>query len=575
MGKINSYSGADAGGVALESNCLEHWRVPVSRRFAEPVAELGRQWPLIIRVSDADDRLIEQDQVVCHREEDEEENEEDRDHVTAIDESRLEYRAEGNANIVMAVQGSRYVLRLRKTDVTRSDGKDSPIDLVRFIKYTRVMASLFSEHFVPELKLGRVETYDLDAFNKKLVQFRPVTRLDKEIRVRDGILYPDVAFLPAKLSPYGGCGGGGCRPRDNFVESCTDYGQDARSLPTSTYCVEIKPKQGWSFLDGNYAEEEEPFPNCDSLALPELAGTSGGKCRFCLFQYLKLQRKTIGTISKYCPLDLFSGKPLRMLRAIKGLIGAPQNNFKLTKNGRIVYEETREKCMLNRVLKEIFQRDQQNKERRKTIFMNLIKETLLKDYSVNEANSDRTLLTIRKDRKKKDKNLIHERTCSPINYQFLPENCALKQIQDVQLLVKSNLTTVQPDKLRKHEYVDELYEKCVDCGEDCTSTFIDSRRRLSHFVEQYLSPEERYQLGATALDCSIMITFRRLADREEESLPAVAQRHIISIEGIKFLTNVTITDLDPKTLQHVQRKYLGQLRESAVAYREFLSKIKR
>lgn len=52
-----------------------------------------------------------------------------------------------------------------------------------------------------------------------------------------------------------------------------------------------------------------------------------------------------------------------MLRAIKGLIGAPQNNFKLTKNGRIVYEETREKCMLNRVLKEIFQRDQQNKER--------------------------------------------------------------------------------------------------------------------------------------------------------------------------------------------------------------------
>lgn len=50
---------------------------------------------------------------------------------------------------------------------------DSPIDLVRFIKYTRVMASLFSEHFVPELKLGRVETYDLDAFNKKLVEFRP------------------------------------------------------------------------------------------------------------------------------------------------------------------------------------------------------------------------------------------------------------------------------------------------------------------------------------------------------------------------------------------------------------------
>lgn len=530
----------------------------------------------IITVSDADDRLIEQTMVEAV--EDEEEDDQDirgseEEQVTAIEEDRLEYRAEGNANIVMAVRGSRYVLRLRKFDVARSEGKDSPIDLVRFIKYTRVMSSLFSEHFVPELKLGRVETYDLDAFNKKLIQFRPVTRLDKEIRVRDGILYPDVAFLPAKLSPPAaqqGC----C-----FVRSCcSDYGQDADPLSAgTTYCVEIKPKQGWSFLDGNYAEEEEgPFPNCDSLALPELAGTSGGKCRFCLFQYLKHQRKTIDNISKYCPLDLFSGKPLRMLRAIKGLIGAPQNNFKLTKNGRIVYDESREKCTFNRVLKEIFHRDQKNKERRKTIFMNLIKETLLKDYSANEANCDRTLLTIRKDRKKKDKNLIHERTCSPINYQFLPENCALKQIQDVQLLVKSNLTKVQPGKLRQHEYVDELYEKCVDCREDCAKTFIAGRqRRLSHFTEQYLSPEERYQLGATALDCSIMITFRRLGEREEESLPATAQRHIISIEGMKFLTNVTITDLDPKTLQHVQKKYLGQLRESAVAYREFLARMKR
>lgn len=564
MGKINSYDE-----VALESNnCWEQLQSEERRKrfVVEPTPTRRRT---IIIVSDVDDRLIETRTLVEEGEEEEENGDEDiggsEEEVAAIDEDRLEYRAEGNANIVMAVRGSRYVLRLRKFDVARSEGKDSPIGLVRFIKYTRVMASLFSEHFVPELKLGRVETYDLDAFNRKLIKFRPVTRLDKEIRVRDGILYPDVAFLPAKLSPPA------------FVMGA-DYGQDARLPPAmSTYCVEIKPKQGWSFLDGNYAEEEPLlFPNCDSLTLPELAGTSGGKCRFCLFQYLKLQRKTVENISKYCPLDLFSGKPLRMLRAIKGLIGAPQNNFKLTKNGRIVYDERSEKCTFNRVLKEIFQRDQQkNKERRKTIFMNLLKETLLKDYSV-EDDCDRTLLTIRKDRKKKDKNLIHERTCSPINYQFLPENCALKQIQDVQLLVKSNLTMVQAGKLRQHEYVDDLYEKCVDCEEVCG---IDEngkrRRRLSHFAEQHLSPEERYQLGATALDCSIMITFRRLADREEESLPSVAHRHIISIEGMKFLTNVTITDLDPKTLQHVQKKYLGQLRESAVAYREFLARMKR
>lgn len=98
--------------------------------------------------------------------------------------------------------------------------------------------------------------------------------------------------------------------------------------------------------------------------------------------------------------------------------------------------------------------------------MNLIKEILLKDFSTYEAHRDRKLLTIQKDRKKvpsiainernskryfillllmivcvfygfqKDKNQIHERTCTPINYQFLPKYCALKQVLDTQLLVK-------------------------------------------------------------------------------------------------------------------------------------------
>lgn len=223
----------------MESNCCwEHWNEP--RRFVvvEPPAPSSRLRPprTIITVSDADDRLIEQTLVEDEDEEEEEqeqEQEQDQDQnirgleedeeVTAIDEDRLEYRAEGNANIVMAVRGTRYVLRLRKSDVASSEGKDSPIDLVRFIKYTRVMASLFSEHFVPELKLGRVETYDLDAFNKKLIKLRPVTRLDKEIRVRDGILYPDVAFLPAKLCPAA------AQHSAAFVRRscCSDYGQEA------------------------------------------------------------------------------------------------------------------------------------------------------------------------------------------------------------------------------------------------------------------------------------------------------------------------------------------------------------
>ncbi|XP_065078923.1 inositol-pentakisphosphate 2-kinase-like [Ochlerotatus camptorhynchus] len=492
--------------------------------------------------------------------------------VELIHESRLAYRAEGNANIVLSLMDDHRVLRLRKATISCRDGKDPTIDLQGLTKYFRVIASCFSRRYVPEPKLGRLGTYDLEAFNKKLTKYRPVTRLDKEIHECDGILYPDVAFLPIKLDPV------------TFLHQ--DFGQDTttRGYWYNTYCVEIKPKQGWSFHDECYEDgftRRELFSNCDSA---ELAGTEIGKCRFCLYQYLKLQKKSIGKVSKYCPLDLFSGKPIRMLHAVKGLIGAPQNNFRLSKNGRIVYDEKQEKSVFNRILKELFPRDGRTKEERKTIFMNLIKEILLKDFSTYEAHRDRKLLTIRKDRKKKDKNQIHERTCSPINYQFLPKSCALKQVLDTQLLAKSNLTKVRPDLHRQGSssspgpfaFIDELYEKYLDCLEDYCGNQVSrtASDRSNYFIESYLDEQEKYQLGATALDCSIMITFRRLAEREEERLPSAARSHIVTIEAMKFLVNVTITDLDPKSLNH-HKKYLQQLQNSVGAYREFMSKIRR
>ncbi|XP_058818459.1 inositol-pentakisphosphate 2-kinase isoform X2 [Topomyia yanbarensis] len=531
---------SDDGGAALEFGRIICCR---GNRPADRMIERRSNGKALARSGEQ-----QRDKVSTYDSEEEDEFEEN---VELVDESRLAYRAEGNANIVLSLVDSHRVLRLRKSSVSCRDGKDSNVDLKRLIKYSRVITSLFSSRYVPEPKLGRLDTYDLETFNQTLAKFRPVTRLDKEIRERDGILYPDVAFLPAKLN--------------SMALLQQDYGQDSRMLTCNMYCVEIKPKQGWSFHDEDGFARQMLFANCDNTIM-ELAGSGVKKCRYCLYQYLKLQKNYIGKVSKYCPLDLFSGKPIRMLHAIKGLIGAPQNNFRLLKNGRIVYDEKQEKCVFNRILKEIFQRDGRTKEERKTIFMNLIKETLLKDFSGYEAHCDRKLLTIRKDRKKKDKNLIHHRTCSSINYQFLPANCALKQILDAQLLVKSSLAEIRQDKLPvdsddSFQYVDELYEKYLDCLEDC-------------FTDFYLDVEGKYQLGATALDCSIMITFRRLADREEDRLPPTAKAHIISIENMKFLVNVTITDLDPKSLNH-HRKYIEQLRDSIGAYREFTSKIRR
>ncbi|XP_052892855.1 inositol-pentakisphosphate 2-kinase isoform X2 [Anopheles moucheti] len=481
-----------------------------------------------------------------------------------IDENRLVYRAEGNANIVLSLSDNKHVLRMRKSNVETRPGKgDSNVDLRRFVKYSKVIANQFSECYVPAPKLAHLNTCNLQVFNERLRYLRPAMRLGKEIRELDGILYPDVAFLPKWLYP--------ARVRD--------ISQDPKissNPPThyQTYCVEIKPKQGWL-----------AYEFCDNIPLPEL--TNGGdlrKCRYCLHQYLKLQKKSIAKISKYCPLDLYSGKPVRVLQAVKGLIGAPQNNFKILKNGKVVYDDKREKSMYNRILREMFPRDGRTKDERSTIFINLIKEILLKDFTTNDEHCDRKLLNIKKDRKK-DKNQLHERSCNPVNQQFLPKSCALRQILDVQLLVKSSISTIDPSILAKSRtdsfsYIDDMYEKYMSC-KDYDVVYVDDGRTSTTwakepFSTEYLSEEEKYQLGATALDCSIMITFRRLSgDRaEENSLNEAARNHIVSIEGMKFLVNVTITDLDPKSHKHYA-KYVEQLAASAVAYREFMSKMRR
>uniref|UniRef100_A0A182TTB7 Inositol-pentakisphosphate 2-kinase n=1 Tax=Anopheles melas TaxID=34690 RepID=A0A182TTB7_9DIPT len=447
-----------------------------------------------------------------------------------IDENRLMYRAEGNANIVLSLSDNKHVLRMRKSTVECREGKaDSNVDLRRFVKYSQVIASQFSPCYVPAPKLAHLNTYNLQAFNERLRCFRPAMRLGNEIRELDGILYPDVAFLPKWLYP--------ARVRD--------LSQDSKisSTPTTThyqtYCVEIKPKQGWL-----------AYEFCDNIPLPPEPLSNGGgdlrKCRYCLHQYLKLQKKSIAKISKYCPLDLYSGKPVRVLQAVKGLIGAPQNNFKILKNGKVVYDDKREKSMFNRILREMFPRDGRTKDERSTIFMNLIKEILLKDFTTNDEHCDRKLLSIKKDRK------------------------------------KSSISTIDPSKLNKsrsdpYSYIDEIYEKYLTYQEDALYDGRGSSRTTwpnGSFCAEYLSEEEQYQLGATALDCSIMITFRRLSGAEESSLTDAARNHIVSIEGMKFIVNVTITDLDPKSHKHYA-KYVEQLASSAVAYRDFIGKLRR
>ena len=63
-------------------------------------------------------------------------------------------------------------------------------------------------------------------------------------------------------------------------------------------------------------------------------------CHRCLKQYAKLYKGEIKSISRYCPLDLFSGDQMRMKKAIFDLFERPHNRFKVFKNGQLLYTES-------------------------------------------------------------------------------------------------------------------------------------------------------------------------------------------------------------------------------------------
>lgn len=123
----------------------------------------------------------------------------------------------------------------------------------------------------------------------------------------------------------------------------------------------------------------------------------------------------------------------------------------------------------------------------------------------------------------------------------LPVNCVLQQILNVQRLVYDFFSTMDLN------------------GEEMNLNCDSSRARITN--ELLEGNFRRYQYGATALDCSLMITFQRISVDGFSIDEALAQKFVVNEGGARFMTKIAIMDLDPKPFTHAV-KYLEQTQAS-------------
>nr|KAF6484979.1 inositol-pentakisphosphate 2-kinase [Rousettus aegyptiacus] len=213
-----------------------------------------------------------------------------------MDENEWGYHGEGNKSLVVAHAQRCVVLRFLKFPPNRKKTSEEIFqhlqNIVDFGK--NVMREFLGENYV---HCGEVVQLPLDFVKQlclKVQSERPESRCDKDLDTLSGyaLCLPNLA----RLQTY------------HFAEH------------RPILCVEIKPKCGFIPFSSDVTHEMKHKV-----------------CRYCMHQHLKVATGKWKQISKYCPLDLYSGNKQRMYFALKSLLREAQNNLKIFKNGELIY----------------------------------------------------------------------------------------------------------------------------------------------------------------------------------------------------------------------------------------------
>ena len=409
----------------------------------------------------------------------------------------LVYRAEGNANIVVAIKGTGMVLRYDKrlrdnTEVlkclfrlpkSRSGEQCEQENLFAVERFVNNIFKPILDDFISTISVVILDESQLETIRTSVTSFRPLKRLSKNIYTPYALLMTDQCLLP----------------------------KDAVKNPI--IAVEIKPKQG--FLGQK--------SNSDNLT-----------CNFCTKQnYLSKTGKDGGLKSEYCPLDLFSGNLSRMERAFDKLMKIPKNNLRVFMDGSLLNDENStetEEC--DAMIREIFQS--------RTVFKRTLIEMLTSTSSSGELGINSHDMEDKLKRETRVPSTPNKHSCLD-DKVTLPRNCVLDRILRLQTCSTSdveaeklvtNITRRGINQTEIQKIISGDHQMNYDLSEEATENILEL---------------QQYCMSVTAKDLSIIVT---LCQKDVKDLKPDNSDQI-TVHDKMFRYKVSVIDLDPKSLDKI------------------------
>lgn len=485
-------------------------------------------------------------------------------HIIGLDKDNLEqiiYRGEGNSSIVIALRAQAKVIRLLKNDEPNQRSSQehrvahNPSGILKFIHL--IMRPLADPFLSGSVELLHLKADFVDKLSKHIDVQRPLHRLDKTLPLDNqyALIMDDLCTLPCWLTKY-------LKPGD---------------LCGPTISIEIKPKQG--FLPVHRVVMRSSTNDQPGYKLRD-------SCLYSSYQYLKLHNGRIERKSDYCPIDLFSGCPVRMKIALGELMRNPQNNFRIFKNRALAYDDSN-RCKFSTIFENFFEQDknlnnsnghrlgckQQITTSIEDRLFDLLIQCLLRDKENKKFN-------LIKSSRPEDENFCHSsdiclqhpirvrcRRCDSYpsskkhksdpssQYHSLPQMCVLSCVLRAQKL--DNIGAFEAlfmlEWLLDHSKSNPTLNVIEELSKPQIPVGFGSLHQLPFESqhEYYFRKVWEFLVSLTAKDCSIMVTLRRITTDRYESIvreqPNVIN-HLLKDQrsGGYYLFNVGIADLDQK-----------------------------